>query len=209
MCACSWPNARTTRMPDRVSCEVAGDRADRLARQRGRRRPTRSGSDRRRPPASGSTRNVEQRQLPVEDEQDHDHADQRQRRTGSASRGRRSTSWSSASTSLVSRRDEHAGAVALVEAEREPLQVAEERGGAGRRARAGRPSRRGRSGRRSATAYDASPTARNRTTIRSSAPTSWLSGSPRRSRAWPAARGASAAAVAATSEMNIASTRQR
>ena len=36
------------------------------------------------------------------------------------------TSWSSASTSFVSRLIEDAGAVSLVEAEREPLQVAEE-----------------------------------------------------------------------------------
>ena len=77
------------------------------------------------------------------------------------------TSWSSASTSFVRRLMIDAGAVPLVEAERQPLQVAEELPRAGRPASARRPSRSGRSARRSCPSSGARRR-RNSATIRPS-----------------------------------------
>ena len=68
-------------------------------------------------------------------------------------------------------RDQHARRAALVEADRQRLQVAEDAAGAGPAARAGRPSRRGRSARRSR-AQTSSAETRNATTTRSSVATS-------------------------------------
>ena len=108
------------------------------------------------------------------------------------------TSESSASTSFVMPRDQHAGGAALVEADRHRLEVAEDLQAQVRRARAGRPSRRGRSARTSAPQTRSALT-RNATTTRSSVPHVALEDARRRSPPSPSGAGASDAAVPITS----------
>ena len=105
----------------------------------------------------------QQRELHVEVEQDHDRADQRQR--GLEQRHDGVGDEAVERLDVVGHaRDQHARRAALVEADRQLLQVREDPHAQVRRARAGRPSRRGRSARRSRPRPRARET-RNATTI--------------------------------------------
>ena len=109
--------------------------------------------------------------MQVQHEQDHDHADQGQARL--EQRGQAVLDELVERLDVVGQpRDDHARAVARVEADRQPLQVREQLARAGPAARAGRPSRRGRSARRWRRRRSTAES-RKAATIRSSAPMSW------------------------------------